>query len=64
MKLGISLFGLDVGNFYMQLASEPDRRRVLRIVRENLRPSRRVFVGVIDPIIQRLKLPKRSETGC
>ena len=34
----------------MQLASEPDKRHVLLIVRENLHPPRRVFVGVIDPI--------------
>jgi 5-methyltetrahydropteroyltriglutamate--homocysteine methyltransferase len=53
-----SLFSLDIGNFYMQLASEPDRRRVLRIVRENLCPSRRVFVGVIDPINPKIETPK------
>jgi 5-methyltetrahydropteroyltriglutamate--homocysteine methyltransferase len=53
-----SLFGLDVGNFYMQLASEADRRRVLRIVRENLRPPRRVFVGVIDPINPKVETPQ------
>ena len=53
-----SLFGLDVGSFYMQLASEPDRRRVLRIVRENLPPSRRVFVGVIDPINPKVDTPQ------
>ncbi|HYY30833.1 MAG TPA: cobalamin-independent methionine synthase II family protein [Chthoniobacterales bacterium] len=53
-----SLLRLDVGNFYMQLASEPDRRRVLRIVRENLPPSRRVFVGVIDPINPRVETPQ------
>jgi 5-methyltetrahydropteroyltriglutamate--homocysteine methyltransferase len=53
-----SLFGLDVGNFYMQLASEPDRRRVLRIVAQNLRPSRRVFVGVIDPINPKVETPQ------
>lgn len=53
-----SLFGLDVGNFYMQLASEPDRRRVLRIVRENLRPTRRVFVGVVDPINPKVETPQ------
>jgi len=53
-----SLFGLDVGSFYMQLASEPDRRRVLRIVRENLPPSRRVFVGVIDPINPKVETPQ------
>ena len=45
-----SLFEIQAGNFYMQLASESDRKRVLGIVRENLRPEQRVFVGVIDPI--------------
>src|SRR6202008_2168177 len=53
-----SLLGLDVGNFYMQLASEADRRRILRIVRENLRSPRRVFVGVIDPINPKVETPK------
>ena len=42
----------------MQLASEPDRRRVLRIVRENLRPRQRVFVGVIDPINPKVETPQ------
>ena len=50
-----SLFSLDVGSFYMQLASEPDGRRVLQIVRDNLHPPRRVFVGVIDPINPRVE---------
>jgi methionine synthase II (cobalamin-independent) len=53
-----SLFSLDVGSFYMQLASEPDRRRVLRIVRDNLRPEQRVFVGVIDPINPKVETPQ------
>ena len=53
-----SLFGLDVGNFYMQLASEPDRQRVLRLVAQNLRPSRCVFVGVIDPINPKVETPQ------
>ena len=53
-----SLFSLDVGNFYMQLASEPDRRRVLQIVRDNLRPEQRVFVGVIDPINPKIETPQ------
>ena len=52
-----SLFNIDVGSFYMQLASETDRRRVLRIVRENLHPPRRVFVGVTDPINPRVETP-------
>ena len=36
--------------FYIQLASEPDRRRVLEIIRERAKPDQRIFVGVIDPI--------------
>lgn len=44
------LFQLNAGRFYVQLASESDRRRVLRIIAENSRPDQRVFVGVVDPI--------------
>jgi 5-methyltetrahydropteroyltriglutamate--homocysteine methyltransferase len=44
------LFQLNVGRFYLQMASEPDRKRVLGIVRQLLRPDHIVFVGVIDPI--------------
>jgi len=53
-----SLFSLNLGSFYMQLASELDRRRVLQIVRENLRPPQRVFVGVIDPINPKVETPQ------
>lgn len=45
-----SLFEIQAGNFYVQLASETDRKRVLGIIRDNLKPNQRVFVGVIDPI--------------
>lgn len=45
-----SLFELRVGRFYVQLASERDRRRVLHLITTHLRPSHRVFVGVTDPI--------------
>jgi 5-methyltetrahydropteroyltriglutamate--homocysteine methyltransferase len=44
------LFQLNVGRFYLQMASEPDRKRVLGIVRQNLKPIHTIFVGVIDPI--------------
>ena len=44
------LFQMNVGRFYLQMASEPDRKRVLRLVRDILQPQHRVFVGVIDPI--------------
>jgi len=44
------LFQMNVGRFYLQMASEPDRKRVLRIVSQLLQPQHTVFVGVIDPI--------------
>ena len=44
------LFQLNIGRFYLQMASEPDRKRVLGIVQQLLRPDHVVFIGVIDPI--------------
>ena len=52
------LFRLRAGSFYIQLASEPDRKRVLSIIAEHLPPERRVFVGVIDPIDPRVESPE------
>jgi 5-methyltetrahydropteroyltriglutamate--homocysteine methyltransferase len=43
------LFELKAGNFYVALACEQDRRRVLTIIRKHLKPGQRVFVGVISP---------------
>jgi 5-methyltetrahydropteroyltriglutamate--homocysteine methyltransferase len=53
-----SLFRLKVGRFYIQLASEPDRARVLKAVRECLRPGQVLFIGVTDPINPRLETPE------
>lgn len=44
------LFRLHAGTFYLQLASEPDPERVLRIVAEHAAADQRIFIGVIDPI--------------
>jgi len=54
-----SLFDLKAGNFYIQLASEPNRPRVLSIIAEHMRPGSRVFVGVIDPIDPRVETPEQ-----
>ncbi|WP_331748679.1 5-methyltetrahydropteroyltriglutamate--homocysteine methyltransferase (plasmid) [Streptomyces sp. NBC_00984] len=51
------LFQLKVGNFYLQLAGEPDPERVLGNAADQLRPGTRVFVGVIDPIDPRIETP-------
>ena len=45
-----SLFELKVTNFYIQLASERDRPRVLKIIQEHAKTNQRMFIGVIDPI--------------
>jgi len=44
------LFQMNVGRFYLQMASEPDRKRVLEIVKGLMRPNQTVFIGVIDVI--------------
>ena len=44
------LFQLDAGRFYLQMASEPDRKRVLRLVSQLAKPDHLIFIGVIDPI--------------
>jgi 5-methyltetrahydropteroyltriglutamate--homocysteine methyltransferase len=44
------LMTLDVGSFYMQMASEARPERALRAVRERLKPGQRVYVGVTDVI--------------
>ncbi|MGE0460803.1 MAG: cobalamin-independent methionine synthase II family protein [Vicinamibacterales bacterium] len=49
------LFRLEAGNFFIQLASEPDRARVLALIRAHARPSQRIFVGVTDPIDPRVE---------
>jgi 5-methyltetrahydropteroyltriglutamate--homocysteine methyltransferase len=52
------LFELTVGNFYIQLASERDRTRVLKSIRGLLKPGQRIFVGVTDPINARVETPE------
>jgi 5-methyltetrahydropteroyltriglutamate--homocysteine methyltransferase len=51
------LFRLKVGRFYVQLASEVDRRRVLTTIRDLLKREQILFVGVIDPINPQIESP-------
>lgn len=44
------LFKLNVGRFYLQMASEPNKERVLHLVSQLTNPQHLVFIGVIDPI--------------
>jgi 5-methyltetrahydropteroyltriglutamate--homocysteine methyltransferase len=51
------LFQMNVSRFYLQMASEPDPQRVLRLVSEILQPHHLVFIGVIDPINPAIETP-------
>ncbi len=53
-----SLFELLAGNFYVALAGEADRPRVLKIIGRHLKSHQRVFVGVISPIDPRIETPE------
>ena len=44
------LFQLNVGRFYLQMASENNKKRTLGIAGQLLKSNHTVFVGVIDPL--------------
>ncbi len=53
-----SLLELNLTNYYVSLAGEPDRRRVLSVIRDHLKPGQRIFVGVVAPIDPRIETPE------
>ncbi len=53
-----SLFELNAGNFYVALAGETDRPRVLEIIRRFMKPGQRIFVGVVAPIDPHVETPE------
>lgn len=52
------LFELNVGYFCIALAGERDRPRVLKIIRDNLKPEQQIFVGVVSTIDPRVDTPE------
>jgi methionine synthase II (cobalamin-independent) len=54
-----TLFELRAAAFYVQLASEPDRPKVLELIAEHRRPEQCVFVGVIDPLDPAVETPEQ-----
>src|SRR5437763_15347915 len=54
-----TLFQLEATNFYIQCASEPDRGRALRLVKQHAKPGQRIFIGVIDPIDPKVETPEQ-----
>jgi 5-methyltetrahydropteroyltriglutamate--homocysteine methyltransferase len=53
-----SLFELQAGNFYVALAGEKDPARILKIIKQCLKPGQRVFIGVVSPIATRIETPE------
>lgn len=53
------LFELRAGSFYVALAGEKDRVKVLKTIRRHLKPDQRVFVGVVAPIEPRVETPEQ-----
>jgi 5-methyltetrahydropteroyltriglutamate--homocysteine methyltransferase len=53
-----SLFELRAGNFYVALAAEDDRERVLKVICQYLKPGQRAFVGVVSPIDPQVDTPE------
>jgi 5-methyltetrahydropteroyltriglutamate--homocysteine methyltransferase len=49
------LFRLNIGNFYLQLASETDRKKILETIKNHMRPEQLIFIGVIDVINPRIE---------
>ncbi len=49
------LFQIKAGRFYIQMASEADRPRVLDIIQRERRPDQTTFIGVIDPCDARIE---------
>jgi 5-methyltetrahydropteroyltriglutamate--homocysteine methyltransferase len=53
-----SLFELKAGNFYIALASEKDPARVLKIIRDYMKPDQQIFIGVVAPIDPHVETPE------
>ena len=50
-----TLFRMNVGSFFVELAGEADRESVLRVLGAQNTDGRRIFVGVTDPIKPRVE---------
>ncbi len=53
-----SLLQLNLTHFYVSLAGEKDRKRVLKVIADNLKPHQQIFVGVVAPIDPRIETPE------
>jgi 5-methyltetrahydropteroyltriglutamate--homocysteine methyltransferase len=52
------LFQLNAGNFYLEYAGEKNKRSVLSSIKENIRPSQTVFLGVTNVLDPKVETPE------
>ena len=52
------LFQLNAGNFYLEYAGEKNKRAVLSSIKENIRPSQTVFLGVTNVLDPKVETPE------
>jgi 5-methyltetrahydropteroyltriglutamate--homocysteine methyltransferase len=52
------LFELNAASFYLEYAGEYQKRNVLEVIKENLRPGQMVFLGVTDVLSPRIETPE------
>jgi len=48
---------LNAGNFYMQMASESDPVKSLKLIGKHIRPYQTVYIGVIDVVNEEIESP-------
>lgn len=53
-----SLFELKAGNFFIALARESNRERILKMIGRHLKPGQRAFIGVIDVLSPHMETPE------
>jgi 5-methyltetrahydropteroyltriglutamate--homocysteine methyltransferase len=53
------LFQMNVGRFYLQMASESDKKRLYPLLKDLIRPQQLLFLGVIDPIHPQIETPEQ-----
>jgi len=55
------LFKIHVGNFYLQLASEKNKEKILQTIRANMKPGQMVYIGVIDVNNPKIETPEEVQ---
>jgi methionine synthase II (cobalamin-independent) len=53
-----TLFEINVGSFYIAMASEKSPRKTLRMIKQLIKPHHRVFIGVVDPVNPVIESPE------